>query len=293
MENGRVTYELLNKTGPFRIYPRGRDAILATTGDLGPEEQYKLVVEARDHGEPSKVTAVGVEIFVVRPGRPVKEIEIKKQQRKFKTTTRTPETATPRPTERTTTRPAPVTFSFPSKQELIDRAVDKATREFQELVAAPENPKNIRKPSYSTTASSQEEVRIRTVLRKNKDGSREGPTKHMKEPVALRGVAQVTGRPRPHLLGLVPATSTTARTEGENEVDDETNEEKEELGGQPEEKVSRDSPIFDLDFEKPFGFTAEEYYYEVFGQPTEDDVFGRVVAEPNPQMYGLDRNVPG
>ena len=44
-------------------------------------------------------------------------------------------------------------------------------------------------------------------------------------------------------------------------------------------------------FQAPFGFTADHYYYEVFGEPNEDDVFGRVVAEPNPQMYGLDRKV--
>ncbi|CAI4225888.1 unnamed protein product [Auanema sp. JU1783] len=42
-----------------------------------------------------------------------------------------------------------------------------------------------------------------------------------------------------------------------------------------------------------FGFTSKNYYYEVFGDPTEDDVIGRVVAEPNPQMYGIDKQVNG
>ena len=249
-ENGHVIYTLLNNSLPFRIYPRGRDSILATTGPMGNEEQYHLVIEARDHGNPSKVTLVPVDVFVVRAGRPVKEVDIKKQHKKLEKTTtwapettrvivtRPPETVKVTVTTRTTTASPPVTY--PSKEDLINKAIDEATKEFQELVDSPENPQNERKPSYSTTESPEEQVRIKAVLLRS---SNREEKKLAKDPVALRGVAQVTGRPRAHLTGLIPATSTTEKTErAENnelqESGEEAKEEKEDLGEGPEAKVS-------------------------------------------------------
>uniref|UniRef100_A0A1I7XQP7 Cadherin domain-containing protein n=1 Tax=Heterorhabditis bacteriophora TaxID=37862 RepID=A0A1I7XQP7_HETBA len=45
--------------------------------------------------------------------------------------------------------------------------------------------------------------------------------------------------------------------------------------------------------EELFAFKDPTYYYEVFGEPIEGDIIGRVIAEPEAQMYGLERTMAG